>query len=672
MGKLIIKKLEVENFRNIEKGTFEFTDGINIIGGKNQIGKTNLLNAISFLLTDTLLYGNNDLTSMKPNENLNALVSVNGTFDLNGKELTIKKTYQTKMDKTGNYVGNVEKYYINDIERTTLKQFNQDLTMTLGLSGIETRTKVDLFQAMSNPFYIGDLSNSNKWKELQALLYEMGINVEDSEVISQSEQMNVLNFDMHSRTYSELKLYYDQQTKLLTQKIQELNVKKGTLLENSKIDDKEVEQASEQKEKIEAEIFRIRESCKNENYFKDIDTKINAAKLDAAQLRSQEILEYTNSIPTNNNAGTTIDKINDLSNKMQELFNTRNDYERTIAQLKAKLTGEVVAQLKTERETLLLQFNDLKKESEKNEKIERCPVCGALITEENKKEVLSKTNALLNETINKVVARGIAIKAKIEKLENQDAITNKQIDELTEKASQLENAIQANQESLDAVKASAQVQPIKAFTASDTLIQKEQIIDSLENERNEMSEKQTEYIASCQKKLVEINALLEPINKVLVLAENKKMVDESIKQINEQIQAINDQKSTIEFKTVVLKQFINIKKSLILKKVKNVFKNVEWKFIQENIKEDSFQEVCTPLIIGKNVEYEFGSQSEKIITGISILEDIKKKLDYVSLPILFDEGAELDSEHFKALNTDSQIICVKVNDDDTIPTIKNI
>ncbi|MBO5883090.1 MAG: DNA replication/repair protein RecF [Clostridia bacterium] len=42
------KRIEVENFRNIEKAEIDFSDGVNILVGENAQGKTNLLEAIFF------------------------------------------------------------------------------------------------------------------------------------------------------------------------------------------------------------------------------------------------------------------------------------------------------------------------------------------------------------------------------------------------------------------------------------------------------------------------------------------------------------------------------------------------------------------------------------------------------------------------------------------------
>ena len=41
-----IKKLKVENFRNLENLDIEFSEGVNIIYGNNAQGKTNIIEAI--------------------------------------------------------------------------------------------------------------------------------------------------------------------------------------------------------------------------------------------------------------------------------------------------------------------------------------------------------------------------------------------------------------------------------------------------------------------------------------------------------------------------------------------------------------------------------------------------------------------------------------------------
>ena len=50
-----IKKLTLQNFRNYEEETFTFSDGINVLSGRNAQGKTNCAEAVFYLCTGTSL-----------------------------------------------------------------------------------------------------------------------------------------------------------------------------------------------------------------------------------------------------------------------------------------------------------------------------------------------------------------------------------------------------------------------------------------------------------------------------------------------------------------------------------------------------------------------------------------------------------------------------------------
>ncbi len=52
---MVIKKLTLENFRNYESETFDFTEGLNLLTGKNAQGKTNCAEAVFYLCTGSSL-----------------------------------------------------------------------------------------------------------------------------------------------------------------------------------------------------------------------------------------------------------------------------------------------------------------------------------------------------------------------------------------------------------------------------------------------------------------------------------------------------------------------------------------------------------------------------------------------------------------------------------------
>ena len=60
-----IKRLKVENFRNLEKLDIEFSDGVNIIYGNNAQGKTNIIEAIYIFSFGKSFRANRDIELLK-------------------------------------------------------------------------------------------------------------------------------------------------------------------------------------------------------------------------------------------------------------------------------------------------------------------------------------------------------------------------------------------------------------------------------------------------------------------------------------------------------------------------------------------------------------------------------------------------------------------------------
>ena len=50
---MYIKNLQLKNFRNYAEEKFEFTQGLNVLFGRNAQGKTNCAEAVFYLCTGT-------------------------------------------------------------------------------------------------------------------------------------------------------------------------------------------------------------------------------------------------------------------------------------------------------------------------------------------------------------------------------------------------------------------------------------------------------------------------------------------------------------------------------------------------------------------------------------------------------------------------------------------
>ena len=137
------------------------------------------------------------------------------------------------------------------------------------------------------------------------------------------------------------------------------------------------------------------------------------------------------------------------------------------------------------------------------------------------------------------------------------------------------------------------------------------------------------------------------------------LVNELVNQQDIFIKTVNE----LEVKQIALEQFVALKYQKLNENIAQTFGEVKFNLIESNIKEGSFKEVCYPYIIGKQTKFEKGSTSEKVITGIAIIEALKSKGNLPNLPIIFDEGEALDSESITSkITTNSQVITAKVSD----------
>lgn len=164
------------------------------------------------------------------------------------------------------------------------------------------------------------------------------------------------------------------------------------------------------------------------------------------------------------------------------------------------------------------------------------------------------------------------------------------------------------------------------------------------------------------------------INKIRIMSSDiGKLLNDKVMALRKEVSDIKRSITSIEEKQIALDKFIAEKYKALNERIQNVFGKVRFNLIESNIKEGSYKEVCYPYIIGTDTKFENGSTSEKIITGIAVIEALKKQGGYPNMPIIFDEAEALDTKSLAdKLATTSQIITAKVNDEFDTPTITKI
>lgn len=149
---MVITSLKLKNFRNYEDEVFEFSDGINLLTGKNAQGKTNAAEAIFFLCTGYSPKVNKDAIVIKNGEESADIsgvaksvygdVSARIVFNKNDKKEIFVNGL--KILKIGELLGNIHSVFFNPAELKLVQESPEDRRRFMNIS---------LSQMSKNYFY---------------------------------------------------------------------------------------------------------------------------------------------------------------------------------------------------------------------------------------------------------------------------------------------------------------------------------------------------------------------------------------------------------------------------------------------------------------------------------------------------------------------------------------
>ena len=149
---MVIKTLNLKNFRNYEKETFTFNKGINILTGNNGQGKTNCAEAIFFLCTGYSPRANKDSLVIKSGQEH---AEIFGVAESEYGEVSVKIRFN-KTDKKNVYVNGLEVLRIGELMGNIHSVFFNPQELKLVQESPEDRRRfmnISLSQMSKNYFY---------------------------------------------------------------------------------------------------------------------------------------------------------------------------------------------------------------------------------------------------------------------------------------------------------------------------------------------------------------------------------------------------------------------------------------------------------------------------------------------------------------------------------------
>ena len=684
MKNIQLVELELSNYRNIEYSKLTF-DGNSKIIGENRIGKTNTLEAVYWLLSDKLLDGSKDASAIKPLKDTKLEVRVKATFDVDGKLITLEKDYKEEWVKTRGTTnlelkGHTTTFIHNGVKQPTLKAYNQLVSEDFGFMQDAT-TKVEFMQMLINPFYIGNLGESDNWTELRAFIIKLVGDVKDSDVLASNPNFKLIQSDLElvGGRVDQLKKKYVGEIDGIKTDIIGVESTIKMLEETPNPTDEEVALAKKGIEEHQTRINSLRPDNTQYNFIvSDLEKKISEKRLELSNLEKEQLLKARNS-----DASTKIsEELKVLNQQMDELLSKKRKtnaemdyYETEIHNTKAKLDRQ-----QNERKDLIDKIKLLDARIANPAVETECPHCHRPYDAEE----LEPAKHHLIEAANKEKEQLIEKGKSLRKVIDTDEAYKSECEQKLEEATVSLNHILADIHDLDKKISEKQTQYSElnatAPVVEDTpqIISVREKITELEGELKKVKEDFYKSGYETQSLIYAEEEAMKPFQKVLDDRKYYERQMESLASVRENLKELNVKLADCEQKKELLNMFNLAKLKMLDENVSKVFGKIKFQLIKENIN-GGYDPICKPYIYdtvneeSTKTTWRSGSKSERVATGIAICECIKSTLNLPNLPFLFDEGGEISSETLaRRLKTDAQIICVKIADGIMTPLVQKL
>lgn len=603
---IIFKEIKIKNFKGITDLYLNFNENKNILEGENGIGKTTVLDAITWCLFGKN-FADKQVFPIKP--------------IIDGEE---KKDLVTSVSLVVNDTL-IERIWDNS---TTIKvdgvkfgvnEFRDHLREKFLITDEE-------FKSLSNIDYIPSLH----WKDLRSLIMGLVGEIKNEEVYEKGnfdlikDKIASVGVDKTSEDIKETKTNLSNEIKKLAGNIDQ----KTSDIQALVVEEDEIKELEERKETLKEEINKFNQLKTEKASQEEEVRKLEKAREELlANEREQNRLKDLNSeyqkTYDSSNIDVTILRENKIKQIQNDVENIKSDIERLNLE-KSTLIAE--------REELRVKYeNEVKKEI----KVENstCSSCGQALPENRIQEVLVKLKEESNQ-----LANGYASKAK-EKLTRMNEI-DVVINSYKEKIETLNSDIEkAKNEDIDASQESPiQIQMKENIVRNcdkiiDLKSEKEKITSSIQELENKIASHKTIEISDT----LSLQNELEEITKKLAVSDTIKIFKDQLKDLENKYQNLLAEKELLNEKEQQLILFNNTRAEMLRERVKHNFKIADF-ITQEETKDGKLIETFKICING--IEYSALNTGHKILVALDLIDNIQRMKEK-RLPILVDGLGEL-------------------------------
>lgn len=641
MERAVLKKVVLENFMCYVHAEFDFFK-ITKIMAENGEGKSTIGSCITWVLfnCDIDLKDNPvvrrevDGVSVDDMDTYGEL-----TFDVDGKEVTMKKVQKRTYSKDGSSYKDDNKYFVNDVPKT-LKDFNAYLDIDM-----------NVFKMCSN---INAFLNQ-KPAEMREYLFSLVENMTDLDIAHSKAELAELVPLLEKYTTEELSAM-NKATKAKITK--DLPILDGQI--------KEKERDIQIKSDIDTSDLELLKNSLKEQIADCIAKQTDNDKLLAEYDKaSADILDLKF-------------KQGDLSRKAnEENVKARRDIENRISDKQflvrqtEKTIGDCVNQIDSSKHHSVVlnesieSYRNLYKNTHSlkfDESNLVCSYCGQEYPEDKKEQIKADFESKKATEIEKITNLGNNAKSELDKenetiasLENKLVEHKKSLVMLNAAIADLEKQLSELPQEIDVTATEEYKALEQQITEKEQAMHKANDISAVKAELKSQETALRQQLAECESQIAKSDTAadeqrLEELRQTRIDSEQNKANAEKILELLDELD---------KAKNETLSDSINSHFSL-----------VKWKLFELN-KSGGYKSVCIPTVNGKSILTTMSNKGNRILGRVDICNSIQK-ISGMSVPIILDDTESLDSTNQKkvAEMVDSQLIMLIVNDSEKLEIVE--
>lgn len=639
--KIFLKKAVLENFMCYVHAEFDFFK-ITKIMAENGEGKSTIGSCITWVLfnCDIDLKDNPvvrrevDGVSVDDMDTYGEL-----TFDVDGKEVTMKKVQKRTYSKDGSSYKDDNKYFVNDVPKT-LKDFNAYLDIDMSV-----------FKMCSN---INAFLNQ-KPAEMREYLFSLVGDVTDLDIAHSKAELAELVPLLEKYTTEELSAMNKATKAKITKDLPildgQIKEKERDIQIKSDIDTSNLELY---RNSLKAQIADcIAKQTDNDKLL----TEYDKASSDILDLKFKQGDLSRKANEDNIKARKEIeDKITDKKFLVKRTKKTIADTESCIVSSE-KVIENIKGCLQVERDKW-------KEENERkfDDSSLICPYCGNEYKEDKKEQLKADFAKHKADNLKTITDNGNMYSERLKK--ERESLT-KLVSELPQHKESLEmlnTAIADLEKQLSELPQEIDVTATEEYKALEQQIaEKEQAMhkaNDISSIKAELKAHETvlrQQLAECESQIAKSDTAAD---------------EQRLEELRAEQRTQEQNKANAEKILDLLDELDKAKNETLSDSINSHFSLVRWKLFELN-KSGGYKSVCIPTVNGKSILTTMSNKGNRILGRVDICNSIQK-ISGMSVPIILDDSESLDSTNQKkvAEMVDSQLIMLIVNDSEKLEIVE--